>query len=86
MVAFRATVILAGSLQPGSPRHPWNDEPVAALAVNRTTVPAGKKAQQVPRTTGPSRQLIPAGEEVTVPLPWLPGMIEILPWVNANCV
>jgi hypothetical protein len=41
LIVVRATVILEGSLHPGSPRHPWKLDPAAALAVNRTTVPTG---------------------------------------------
>lgn len=79
----RATVILEGSPQPGRPLHPWNFEPAAALAVSRTTVPAGKKAEQEPPPLPATRvQLIPAGCEDTVPLPIPPGMIEMLPFEN----
>ncbi len=83
MVVPRATVILEGSAQPGSPLHPWNCEPAAAWAVSRTTVPTGKNAEQVPAPLPPMIvQLIPAGWEVTLPLPLPPGMIEMLPLEN----
>ena len=45
------------------PPQPVNLEPVAAVGVRITTEPSGKDAEQV----GP--QLIPAGDEVTVPVP-----------------
>jgi hypothetical protein len=46
-----------------APDQPLNDEPVAGLAVNVTTVPLLKVVEHV------APQLIPAGLEVTVPLP-----------------
>ena len=45
-----------------APLHPANVDPVAGVAVNVTTVPAGKAAQFVP-------QLVPEILDETVPLP-----------------
>jgi hypothetical protein len=46
-----------------APDHPVNSEPDAALAVRVTLVPYSKVAEHV------SPQLMPAGLEVTVPVP-----------------
>lgn len=90
IVVPRATMILDGSEQPGVPRNPWKDELAAARAVSFTTVPTGKNAEQVPlafpAASAPRLQLIPAGDEVTVPLPLFPGTIDTLPFENWNCV
>ncbi|MBI1766860.1 MAG: hypothetical protein HYR67_00620 [Bacteroidetes bacterium] len=70
------TVVLAAKLTtqvpvPGQPPplQPVKIEPVAGFAVNVTAVPLGKEVAQM---TG---QLIPAGLEMTVPLPVPPGII-----------
>jgi hypothetical protein len=85
MFVPRATVILEGSAQPGSPRQPWKLEFAAARASRRTTVPVGKKLEHVPEPLPlVIMQLIPAGCEVIVPLPLSPGTIEMLPWVKWN--
>jgi hypothetical protein len=87
MFAPEETVILEGSLHPGSPRHPWKREPLLALAVSLTTVPAGKNAEQVPAPL-PLVMVhwMPEGREVMVPLPVPPGMIEMLPFAKADAV
>src|SRR5690348_3322785 len=46
-----------------SPLHPVNTRPVAGAALSVTTVPTGKALLQL------GEQLMPAGEDVTVPLP-----------------
>jgi hypothetical protein len=85
MFVPRATVILEGSPQPGSPRQPRKLEFAAGRASNRTTVPAGKKLEQLPDPFPfVMVQLMPAGCEVIKPLPLFPGMIEMLPWVKWN--
>jgi hypothetical protein len=62
VVAFIVTVQLAALVQP-APDQPVNDEPPAADAVSVTAVPALNVAVQV------EPQLMPAGLEVTVPVP-----------------
>ena len=89
MFELRLTMIREGSEHPGRPLHPWNFEPAAADAVRRTTVPAGKNDEQAPAPLPlplTITQLIPAGCDVIVPLPLLPGMIETLPWLKADWV
>src|SRR5690242_13928761 len=46
-----------------SPLHPVNTRPAAGAALSVTTVPTGKALLQL------GEQLMPAGEDVTVPLP-----------------
>src|SRR5262249_11758285 len=57
------------------PLHPAKVDPVAGVAVSVTTVPLSKGAEQV------LPQLIPAGFEVTVPLPEPSRVTE-----RVNCV
>ena len=65
--AVRVTV---PSLQSASPLQPANREPVAAVAVRVTTVPAAyDSAQSAP-------QAMPAGLLVTVPLP-VPALVTV---------
>src|SRR5205807_7562204 len=52
------------------PLQPVNVDPVAGVAVRVTTVPLSKAAEQV------APQLIPAGSEVTVPLP-VPALVTV---------
>ena len=59
VLAFNATVPLAQPV----PLHPANVQPLAGVAVSATDVPGEKLALQV------APQLIPAGLDVTVPLP-----------------
>ena len=59
--ALIATVHVAVPVQP--PLQPANVEPLAADAVSVTDVPLAKLALQV------APQLMPAGDDVTVPLP-----------------
>jgi hypothetical protein len=82
----RAILILEGSEQPGRlVLHPWSDESLAGLAESRTIVPTGKNASQVPEPLPPVMvQLIPAGCEVTRPLPFPPGRMEMLPLLKWN--
>ena len=72
-VTLRACVILTVHgpvpLHP-APLQPVNVEPLAAVAVRVTLVPEVKAALQVPG------QLIPAGLEVTVPLP-VPAFVTV---------
>ena len=76
----RATVTLEASKQPGSPLHPKKLELAAGRASSLTTVPTGKNALQVPAPLPPVMvQSMPAGCEVTRPLPFPPGMIAMLP-------
>src|SRR3954467_6357827 len=85
MLVARATVIFDGSPQPGRPRQPWKPEFAAGRASSRTTVPVGKKLPHVPDPLPfVIVQLIPAGCDVTTPLPFPPGMIEMLPCVKWN--
>src|SRR5919199_3315106 len=80
MFVPRATVTLDGSAQPGSPRQPWKLEPAAGRASSRTTVPVRKKLQHVPDPLPLVMvQLMPAGCDVTTPLPLPPGMMLRLP-------
>jgi hypothetical protein len=85
----RAIVMpLAGSTQPGSALQPTNFESGAGLASSLTTVPTGKNAEHVPPEPFPRVivQSIPAGDDVTRPLPLPPGGIETLALLNANGV
>ena len=80
IVVPRATLILEGSLQPGSPLQPRKLELAAGRASSLTVVPTGKNALQLPEPLPPVMvQSIPAGWEVTRPLPFPPGMIAMLP-------
>src|SRR5215211_5220044 len=80
MFVFGKIVIFEGSPHPGRPRHPWNCELAAGRASSRTTVPAGKKAPHVPDPLPLVMvQLMPAGCDVTTPLPLPPGMMLRLP-------
>ena len=64
VTAFGALMVTWQAPEPEhAPLHPVKTDPGAAEAVRVTTVPVGKLALQV----GP--QLMPAGEDVTVPLP-----------------
>jgi hypothetical protein len=83
----RATVILDASMQPGVGLNPTKLELSAGRASSLTTVPTRKNAEQVPVPLPPLIvQLIPAGCEVTVPVPFPPGKTETLPCVKANSV
>lgn len=74
VLAVKFTVQVPVPLQP-PPLQPANTDPLAALAVKVTEVPLLKDAEHVPP------QLIPAGEEVTVPLPWpLLTMVSVCVW------
>src|SRR4051794_24268035 len=86
MFVFAKTVIFWGSLHPGRPLQPWNREPSAGRASSRTTVPAGKKALHAPEppTSPLIVQLMPAGWDVTIPLPLPPGTILMLPVAPAG--
>src|SRR5262245_23485840 len=74
VAAFMVTVQAPVPAQP-PPLHPVKAEPVAGVAVSVTTVPLSKGAEQV------LPQLIPAGFEVTVPLPEPSRVTE-----RVNCV
>src|SRR5215210_2082415 len=77
----------AGSTQPGRDLQPTNFESAAGRASSLTTVPTGKNAEHVPDPFPRMiAQSIPAGDEVTRPLPLPPGRIERLPLLNANGV
>jgi hypothetical protein len=79
-VVPRGTVIFEGSAHPGRRRHPWKLELVAGRASSRTTVPVRKKLVHAPDPLPfVIVQLMPAGCEVTVPLPFPPGTIATLP-------
>jgi hypothetical protein len=81
MLVPSATWIFDGSEQPGRPLQPWNDEFAFGRVSSLTTVPAGKKAEQVPEPLPKVIvQLIPAGCDVIVPLPLPPGTMEMLPF------
>ena len=87
MVTPRATVIFEASKQPGVWRKPTNDEFGAGRALRRTTVPTGKADVQAPEPVPLAMvQLIPAGWEVTCPLPPPPGMTETNPFAKRNGV
>ncbi len=78
IVVPRATLILEGSLQPGSPLQPRKLESAAGRASSLTIVPTGKNAVQVPEPLPRVMvQSIPAGWEVIRPLPFPPGMMEM---------
>src|SRR5438132_13901779 len=62
VLAVRVMVHVPVPVQP-PPVHPSKVEPLAGVAVRVTCVPLSKEAEQV------APQLIPAGLEVTVPLP-----------------
>ena len=63
-VQFRAALIVTlPSLQSASPVQPVNVEPAAGVAVSVTAVPLAKFSLQS------APQAIPAGFEVTVPVP-----------------
>jgi hypothetical protein len=76
---FIVTVQLAVPEQ--APYHPANVEPVVGVAVSATTVPAAKLRQAEPHE-------VPAGEELTVPLP-VPDVVMVRvadPWVELTTV
>ena len=80
IVVPRATVTLEASKQPGSPLQPRKLESAAGRASSLTTVPTGKNALQLPEPLpAVMAQSIPAGCEVTRPLPFPPGRIAMLP-------
>ncbi len=58
-----------------APPHPENAEPGAGVAVSVTDVPPGKDALQA------DPQLMPLGDEVTVPLP-LPDLLTASEYVG----
>src|ERR1051325_7117846 len=60
-----------------APLQPANVEPLAAAAVRVTEVPLAKLALHV------LPQLIPAGDEVTVPVP-VPALVTVRVWVLAE--
>jgi hypothetical protein len=87
MFVPRATRTLEGFEHPGRfVDHPRNSEPEAGRASSLTTVPTGKNCEHEPDAPPPrvTVQLIPAGDEVTLPLPPPPGSIEILPLLKWN--
>jgi hypothetical protein len=90
IVVPRATLTLEASAQPGSDLHPTKFESAAGRASSLTTVPTGKNASQVPVPLPPvMAQSIPAGCEVTRPLPFPPGRIAMLPfekWKGSHTV
>src|SRR5678815_1766231 len=69
--ALIATVHVAVPVQP--PLQPANVEPLAADAVSVTDVPLAKLALQV------APQLMPVGDDVTVPLP-VPARVTVSVW------
>src|SRR5215203_1252007 len=82
--------MLEGSLQPGSPLQPRKLESAAGRASSLTIVPTGNNALQLPAPLPPVVvQSIPAGCEVTRPLPFPPGRIAMLPfekWKGSHTV
>jgi hypothetical protein len=84
MFVPRAIVTLDGLPQPGRlVLQPRSDESAAGRASRRTTVPTVKNASQVPEALpAVIVQSIPAGCDVTRPLPPPPGRIEMLPWLK----
>jgi hypothetical protein len=86
MFVARATRTRDGSEQPGRfVDQRRNAESAAGRASSRTIVHTGKKAEHVPEPLlRVNAQSIPAGEEVTRPLPPPPGMIEMLPLLKWN--
>jgi len=68
-------------LSHGPPVHPLNATPVLGLALSTTVVPVGKSNEHV----DPAPQLIPAGDDVTVPLPGSPST-ETVSWVVVTAV
>src|SRR5687767_5816309 len=75
VTAFGASMVTWQAPDPEhAPLQPAKVDPAAGEAVRLTTVPAGKLALHV----GP--QSMPAGEEVTVPLP-LPAFVTVRVWV-----
>jgi hypothetical protein len=87
----RATLTLEGSEQPGRlVLYPRNDELAAGRASSLTIVPTGKNASQEPVSPlAVMVQSIPAGCEITRPLPFPPGRIEMLPlekWKGSHTV
>jgi hypothetical protein len=92
IVVPRATFTLEASKQPGSDLHPTKLESGAGRASSFTTVPTGKNALQVPSSVPLPRtmvQSIPAGCEMTRPLPFPPGRIAMLPlekWKGSHTV
>lgn len=80
IVVPRVTVTLEASKQPGSDLHPKKFELAAGRTSSLTTVPTGKNALQAPEPfPAVMVQSIPAGCEVTRPLPLPPGRIAMLP-------
>src|SRR3954452_20058298 len=75
LAASMVTVQLPVPLQ--APPQPVKVEPAAGVAVNETMLPAAKEALQV------LPQLIPAGLEVTVPLPE-PALVTVSVWVEGG--
>src|SRR5207302_1723940 len=72
-VTDRAALMVTVQVVPeaaSQPLQPVNVDPVAGVAVRVTTVPLSKAAEQV------APQLIPAGSEVTVPLP-VPALVTV---------
>jgi hypothetical protein len=87
MFVPRAIVIRDTSAHPGSPRKPWKLDPAAGRASSRTVVPTGKNAVHAPEPfPAVIVQSIPAGCDVTRPLPLPPGRIETLPRLNVEGV
>ena len=88
MFVPRATRTREGSEQPGTlVLQPRNSESEAGRASSLTTVPTEKNAEQSPEPLPRMIvQSMPAGEEVTRPLPVPPGRIEMLPLLKWNSV
>ena len=90
IVVPRVTVTLEASKQPGSDLHPKKFELAAGRTSSLTTVPTGKNALQAPEPLPAVMvQSIPAGCEVTRPLPLPPGRIAMLPlakWKGSHTV
>jgi hypothetical protein len=64
VLAEAFSVIWHAPVPEQAPLQPENDEPMAGVAVSVMAVPTGKLAAH-----WPTRQLMPAGDDVTVPFP-----------------
>ena len=87
MIVPRTTVTLEASIQPGVGLNPTKLESEAGRASSLTTVPTGNETEHAPAPLPRVIvQSIPAGCEVTLPLPVPPGTIAMVPLANRNCV